>query len=669
MKDLKLIPGVGENLASKLREGLGGDDLALKAIEDKDVASISSINGISLTKAVKIVNDFAGGAESAIKTKDAQKIHDLLLQDIAPFISSSPARRKLGIMQPLASDCIDEINARRQQVSEATDFVVKNRSAVEEWAKIFSKVRSIKRPHGKEDRLVVVSCSEDVNRLAGLGKYARVVVRGEGETWKDYLGLHRVTWIGPNPPPEDIPGWKVCVLSDDNMKMVPELALSWFEDNEETLQKIERLKKIEFGLHGFGERISVVLEKLSPLSDLLEAEDDAADLIEVSDSLWREVKNIEGSVNDMIVSATSEATLSIDGGEMLTYYTDTTRLQDRLRYEVDDSIQKALQTGLERLNNYLGLSGIEIPNNCFETEYPCVFDRTIVSKIEEELDGMITVKKSTQLMLKADLARSLMEAVDYAVSELIDIDLWIGIAKWSQMRRCSLPKIEFGGGPGCYFEGFRHPLLGVDPVPVDYGFGGIGEPCPQGSVVLLTGANSGGKTSLIEGVSMVISLAHAGLPVPADLARVSLAQEIHVMSKVTGTQSAGALERTLVRLAKVFGSKDTKFVLADELEAITEPDAASGILAGLLDVAANEPSTSVLMVTHIGSSICEKMQENARVDGIEARGLDEQMELIVDRVPKIGVPAKSTPELILKRLQARSQGSESEIFRSILSRL
>ena len=137
----------------------------------------------------------------------------------------------------------------------------------------------------------------------------------------------------------------------------------------------------------------------------------------------------------------------------------------------------------------------------------------------------------------------------------------------------------------------------------------------------------------------------------------------------TGTQSAGALERTLVRLAKVFGSKDTKFVLADELEAITEPDAASGILAGLLDVAANEPSTSVLMVTHIGSSICEKMQENARVDGIEARGLDEQMELIVDRVPKIGVPAKSTPELILKRLQARSQGSESEIFRSILSRL
>ena len=63
------------------------------------------------------------------------------------------------------------------------------------------------------------------------------------------------------------------------------------------------------------------------------------------------------------------------------------------------------------------------------------------------------------------------------------------------------------------------------------------------------------------------------------------------------------------------------------------------------------------------------MIAEARIDGIEARGLDEQMELIVDRVPRIGVSARSTPELILKRLEARTSGSESDLFRSIIERL
>ena len=107
----------------------------------------------------------------------------------------------------------------------------------------------------------------------------------------------------------------------------------------------------------------------------------------------------------------------------------------------------------------------------------------------------------------------------------------------------------------------------------------------------------------------------------------------------------------MIKLATIVGSSSSKFVLADELEAITEPEAASAILAGLLDVAAKDAVNSILMVTHIGSSICGKMDSDARVDGIEAKGLDEELELVVDRVPRIGIPARSTPELILKRLK------------------
>ena len=50
-------------------------------------------------------------------------------------------------------------------------------------------------------------------------------------------------------------------------------------------------------------------------------------------------------------------------------------------------------------------------------------------------------------------------------------------------------------------------------------------------------------------------------------------------------------------------------------------------------MAAKNSANAMLMVTHIGSSICRKMKFKARVDGIEAKGLDEELELIVDRVP------------------------------------
>ena len=60
------------------------------------------------------------------------------------------------------------------------------------------------------------------------------------------------------------------------------------------------------------------------------------------------------------------------------------------------------------------------------------------------------------------------------------------------------------------------------------------------------------------------------------------------------------------------------------------------------------------------------MGGDVRIDGIEAQGLDENMDLIVDRTPKRNHLARSTPELIVRRLASRSQGPTSEIFTNLL---
>ena len=56
----------------------------------------------------------------------------------------------------------------------------------------------------KIDRLIVVQNSDDLEHLATVEKFARIVVRESRETWRDYEGIPRVTWIGPNQP-TDIP--------------------------------------------------------------------------------------------------------------------------------------------------------------------------------------------------------------------------------------------------------------------------------------------------------------------------------------------------------------------------------------------------------------------------------------------------------------------------------
>ena len=57
-----------------------------------------------------------------------------------------------------------------------------------------------------------------------------------------------------------------------------------------------------------------------------------------------------------------------------------------------------------------------------------------------------------------------------------------------------------------------------------------------------------------------------------------------------------------------------------------------------------------------------------RVDGIEAKGLDENYELIVDRTPKMNYLARSTPELILKRIYENSNGCLKEVYGEILKK-
>ena len=90
-------------------------------------------------------------------------------------------------------------------------------------------------------------------------------------------------------------------------------------------------------------------------------------------------------------------------------------------------------------------------------------------------------------------------------------------------------------------------------------------------------------------------------------------------------------------------------------------------IAGMLLAAEAQPKTTMMLVTHLAPAILEATgRDDLRVDGIEASGLGEDLELLVDRTPKRNHLARSTPELIVKRLVEKSNGHAKALFADIL---
>jgi dsDNA-specific endonuclease/ATPase MutS2 len=161
-------------------------------------------------------------------------------------------------------------------------------------------------------------------------------------------------------------------------------------------------------------------------------------------------------------------------------------------------------------------------------------------------------------------------------------------------------------------------------------------------------------------------MAQCGLPVIAGEASAPLMDEIYYFQRGRGDASAGAFEALLKSFAELSKpSQKRRLVLADEIEAITEPGAAAKIISSLLEWFAEDESIKIVLVTHLGEGL-RGMSPNIRIDGIEAEGLDEDLNLIVDRNPKMNKIARSTPELIVERLSRKEKSPE--FYRYILGK-
>ncbi len=669
MLKLTELPGVGESIANKLIQVLGSEEEVKRILDEGDVNTLASIDGISPHRAVKLINANNGNSNYITCTDESTKLHRDLILQISSFVKTNSGKERLGILSPLNRKSIEKIKKRQFWSTESIKFITTSPDIFSQWTNLIGNLAQSIQPNTRLDRVVVISDPKLLEKLNHVSKRCRVIVRSIDEKWQDYLGLPKVTWIGNDPPSNLPPGWVVSDMDDSLHSMVPEIPLEWLDLNYSNLSIISKLNDIEWPINYIGEKIREALDGLDDLPLILQSKKNDSSQLEVlekiRDGFWAEIKSIEGSINDAIVSGTSETSLSFEGDEVLSFYSDISSLEMRLKGAVADSIDSSLDAGKNKLDNYLENTGIKIPYEIYTNDYPCAINREILEDIENKLESAISIERSIGEITLAESTQRIINIANKAISNCTEIDMWLGVGKWAIHHKCSMP-VVYSKHPGIWVRDARHLLLDCTPDPISYGIGEISTEGDRERIALLSGANSGGKTTLLETLGMITILAHCGLPTPASESKVGLLDEIHMLAKVSGTQSAGALERTLRRLAEILVSDRRKLILADELEAITEPGSAALILGGLLTASRDNMDTNILLVTHIGPAISKIMNNNIRIDGIEAQGLDENMDLIVDRTPRRNHIARSTPELIVRRLAARSSGPVEKIFSKLL---
>ena len=656
---LTSLPGIGESVAQKLIQHFESEKHAYDALIEGNISEISQIEGITLRRAVNLSMSAIGEDAKFLSTKEAEKIFQALVSSLSERCLTKAGKDRLQLMLPNPKS----VEKNRNKLASAIDFVNKHQELVNLFEKSWHKLHSPKKPNSRYERVIVSPV-----KLPEYEKHCRVLVPSKEETWKDYTVFKTVTWLCEKGP-SDLPnGWIKSKDSEPESKILPELVLDWFRTNINSLEIVSELTMVEFPiLHPFSDDLVDRLEELKALPHKLrelQSEADIEIIAEIKDNIWKEANILAEQIHEKVEDAMQDVKLNLTGSDMLMALGNAGALQKKLNEATSDIITDAIQDANNRFSEFLGPSQIQSPRNIFTDEWPCKVDRRVLDSLDEKLTEIIQINTKDRMLRLANELQPLKTKINQIISQLFEIDKWLGIAKWSIENNCTFPTL---GDNGIDLQNGRHLLLGFEADPINYGLGACSEEGNQQNLALLSGANSGGKTTLLELLAQCIILSHMGLTVPATKAKIGIVNSMHILAKAGGTQSAGALEQTLCELAEVASCTDSKFILADELEAITEPGAGAKIIAGMLTAASSNPDTTMVLVTHLAPAILNEMQgKEVRIDGIEAKGLDENLELIVDRTPKRNYLARSTPELIVKRLVERSSGNSKSIFKDIL---
>ncbi len=722
--NLRDIRGIGPSVAEKLIAAFGSEEAVLIALRESRIAEISSIEGIgerfSLTLCRNLHYQETGEKiENFLKTDEGIHLYNRIARIISQFANTSYSRSKLFLQFPLPISTFDKIKDRQRMTQKAFNLlslIKKSPNSINDYDSLLRHLSPLKEQYSQIDTASRVVITTDKNIYEELttneiGSHCDIILLEELNHVSEFIGGYdEVIWIGSSVLIEE--GFpNIVTISEtyrnDITQIIPEKVLSYFARNKRTLESISNLAKLlntipleEVKLFiddldlkqliAMGENLVNLEESGEPVQNLNE---EYSRLLSVEANFESKLNEILVMLNEELENKLQETTVHLGGEKIIALlkgiseeeqgYSIEARRSDLREYLDNDlflTVEEIINKAEEKLIRELELKNDELDYITGILPRELRFPIEVNEDISHRMKTYLRQKRAISAFdLKVSLAKTLRnyESISKkALNCMFEFDYVLMIGKFAYKFDLVLPQLIESQSTGLLVEEGRNLFLvkeekeGVIKVsPVSYAVGEVGkiDNIVRGErIILLSGANSGGKTTLLVSVAIMIILGQMGFPIPCKSAFIGGFKELHYYRKSAGQMDAGAFEKTLRNLSKMIMSPNARLVLADEMESISEPGASARVIAAFLDLLAHSPHSVGIFVTHLAQEIAKYSREAIRIDGIEAHGLSDDLELIVNRTPIYYKYAKSTPELIVRRLQRISTGEEKEIYSYIL---
>jgi len=629
--DLRDIKGIGDKLASKIINHFGTQEEFFQAARNYEVYQLANMEGISQRRAVEIINTVLGNpTEEFLKTERAIQIYEEIIHCILRYANTEYAKNRILLLSPGKNAAKIQENMKR--VMEAKKKV--NHLPIETLRTLLRNVDFAVDSKLKYDtsKAILVESKEDYSSLMDreLNKQAQILSIQEVGSLEEfelvvYVYRDGILEIG------EIANMVMVSADAEDLQIVPETVLDYYYNNKVLLENILKIRTIL----GYESVLGDVLNIIDSLESSKINEKDF-------DSAVNQAKEI---ADEKLKNAIKNVDLS--GEEVL----------DLLNKDMPPKIQVIFDEILKEAIDYIK-KNTGVIFDPFIQKYPLEIDLVELERVKKQETGKNQVtffEKKVNAAVELEQFRSDVEA---EIQEILEFDYQFTLGCFAYYYDLHAPIV----GDGFSFnEGLHLNLALEDPSNVQRINYSLESP---ENVVLLTGANSGGKTTLLETLAQISIMSQMGMPVCAKEACVKLVDELFFFSKKRSLD-AGAFESFLSTFMPIVVRDEEKLILLDELEAITELEAAVKIISSFINFIQDSKSFAII-VTHMAREILKNT--DVRVDGIEAKGLDEEYNLIVDRTPRMNYFARSTPELILRMVYERSEGKLKDIYGRMLEK-
>lgn len=637
--EIEEIRGVGDKLIKKIIREYGSYEKFEDSIRNYDIEKLMNIQGISQKIALDIIRKIHDNSENEfLKTEQSEKIYDEIINRILDFSNTDYARTRVLLLKPTTD--YKKIKETQKMVS---DTIEKTSTLDYDIIQdLYQKIRPLNneiKARFDDEYAIVCEDYEDYISLIqkGFDKYCNVFAIEDNASLEEFefiIYLYNDYNIDPGEANNII---AISNQSED-YEIQPNITLEYYKQNRPILENVYQLREY-LGLEScIGEALealdAIKVETQNQIA-ITEIIDELKD--EINETLKNEIKKIE-----------------LDGDEILQLLNN-----EDLPPKIKNIFDEILSNAREELSDKTG-----ILFDPFIMKYPIEIDQNELKRVQDNISSNIHIKKYEQELNACSLLERYGEEIKRETREIIEYDYPLTLARFSKFYDLTIPQIK----NTYHLEGSLHLTLKQDEkisqTPMQKINYSLDE---ENNIILLTGANSGGKTTLLETIGQHCIMAHMGLGVCSENATIAKTDEVHYFTK-KHSLNAGAFETFITSFIPVTIGKEKKLVLIDELESITELEAAIKIIIGFIEHIQND-KTYAIIVTHMAPEILKRTDNiKIRTDGIEAKGLDENYNLIVDRTPKINYLANSTPELIIKKIYEKSEEPLKSVYKDILEK-